>query len=122
MKNYFSTDDASLGSASNGKYYFETYFPIMEKLLEINLLIQKVLYFQGILHNHLNGRVFAIKFICDRINFFIDNLNITSLYKDGILEKIKGFNGKINCPEYNMVLSSEIWCNEMFEYFDFLFK
>ena len=35
-----------------------------------------------------------------------------------MLKKIKGFKGKINCPEYDLICTSDIWCNEMFECID----
>ena len=59
---------------------------------------------------------------CDRVNkkiiVFINDLNVTCPYNGGILKKIKGFKGKIKCPEYNLVCTSETWCNEMFECID----
>ena len=39
-------------------------------------------------------------------------------YQGGKLTKIKGFKGKINCPKYNFICTSDIWCSDMFECID----
>ena len=60
--------------------------------------------------------------ICNRLNkniiVFINDLNVTCPYKGGKLKKVKGFKGEINCPDYNMICTSDIWCNEMFDCID----
>ncbi len=67
-------------------------------------------------------RSICYKMACDRVKkniiVFINDLNVTCPYNGGILKKIKGFKGKIKCPEYNLVCTSETWCNEMFECID----
>ena len=56
---------------------------------------------------------------CDRKNkniiVYVNDLSVVCPTQGGTLKKIKGFKGKINCPEYNMICTSEIWCNEMFD-------
>ena len=37
---------------------------------------------------------------------------------DKIVKNPKGFSGKIKCPPYNIICSSTIWCNELFECID----
>ena len=67
-------------------------------------------------------RSICYKMACDRVKkniiVFINDLNVTCPYNGGILKKIKGFKGKIKCPDYNLVCTSETWCNEMFECID----
>ena len=67
-------------------------------------------------------RSICYKMACDRVNkkiiVFINDLNVTCPYNGGILKKVKGFKGKIKCPDYNLVCTSETWCNEMFECID----
>ena len=56
---------------------------------------------------------------CDRENkqiiVYINDMSVICPFEGGILKKIEGFKGKINCPKYNMICTSEVWCNEMFE-------
>ena len=67
-------------------------------------------------------RSICYKISCDRVNkniiVFINDLNVTCPYNGRILKKVKGFKGKIKCPDYNLVCTSETWCNEMFECID----
>ena len=35
-----------------------------------------------------------------------------------IVENPNGFTGKINCPPYNIICSSTVWCNELFQCID----
>ena len=59
---------------------------------------------------------------CDRKNkniiVYVNDLSVVCPTQGGTLKKIKGFKGKINCPKYNMICTSEIWCNEMFDCID----
>ena len=59
---------------------------------------------------------------CDRKNkqiiVYINDLSVVCPSEGGTLKKIKGFKGKINCPKYNMICTSDIWCNEMFDCID----
>ena len=59
---------------------------------------------------------------CDRKNkkiiVHVNDLSVECPTKGGMLKKIKGFKGKINCPEYDLICTSDIWCNEMFECID----
>ena len=59
---------------------------------------------------------------CDRKNreiiVYVNDLSVICPNEGGTLKRIKGFKGKINCPKYNMVCTSEIWCNEMFDCID----
>ena len=49
---------------------------------------------------------------------YVNDLSVICPNEGGTLKRIKGFKGKINCPKYNMVCTSEIWCNEMFDCID----
>ena len=59
---------------------------------------------------------------CDRdkkqIMISIGNSNIICPRKGGILENPNGFIGQIKCPNYNIICTSEIWCNELFDCID----
>ena len=59
---------------------------------------------------------------CDRENkqiiVYINDMSVVCPFEGGTLKKIKGFKGKINCPKYNMICTSDIWCNDMFECID----
>ena len=59
---------------------------------------------------------------CDRkrkqINVTIGEEIITCPTKGTILRNPKGFFGTIKCPDYNLVCTSEIWCNELFDCID----
>jgi len=67
-------------------------------------------------------RSICYKMECDTENkniiVYVDDLNITCPFSGGVLEKIKGFKGKINCPSYYTMCTSDIWCNDMFECID----
>ena len=131
MANYCPTADAPSDSISDGKYYFETncrygssqyLFPHYGEIIGNRSVCIESSLVPRYSPQPFKWRSICYKVICDRINknliVFINDLNVTCPYKGGILEKIKGFKGKINCPEYNMICTSEIWCNEMFECID----
>ena len=131
MANYCPTADSPFESVSDGKYYFETncrYGSSQYLFSHYGEIIgnRSVCIESSLLPRYspqpFKMRSICYKVICDRINknliVFINDLNITCPYKGGILEKIEGFKGKIKCPEYNMICTSETWCNEMFECID----
>ena len=59
---------------------------------------------------------------CDRKNkniiVYINDLSVVCPTQGGVLKKIKGFKGKINCPKYNLICTSQIFCNDMFDCID----
>ena len=59
---------------------------------------------------------------CDRKNkniiVYVNDLSVVCPNQGGKLTKIKGFKGKINCPKYNFICTSDIWCSDMFECID----
>ena len=129
--NYCPTADSYFKSDYKNKYYFETncrYGATLNLFSHYGEVIgNKSLCFESSLVPRYSPqpykwRSICYKMTCDRANknimVYIDDLNVTCPYSGGILKKIDGFKGTINCPEYNMVCTSEIWCNEMFECID----
>lgn len=129
--NYCPAADTYFESISNNKYYFETncrYGSSQNLFSHYGEIIgnRSICFESSLLPRYspqpYKWRSICYKIICDRMNknviVFINDLNVTCPYKGGILKKIKGFKGQINCPEYNMVCTSEIWCNEMFDCID----
>ena len=129
--NYCPSADAYFDSLSKNTYYFETncrYGSSQNLHTHYGEIIgNRSMCFESSLVPRYSPQPFrwrsvCYKMICDRENknviVFINDLNVTCPYKGGILKKLKGFKGKIKCPEYNMVCTSEIWCNEMFECID----
>ena len=59
---------------------------------------------------------------CDRykkqIKIYIENNEIECPTHGGILEDPPGFSGKIKCPDYNILCTSKIWCNELLDCID----
>ena len=59
---------------------------------------------------------------CDRKNkkviVYVNDLSVVCPTKGGTLKNIKGFKGKINCPDYNLICTSKIWCNDMYDCID----
>ena len=49
------------------------------------------------------------------INVYIKNTVITCPGYDTILSNPNQLKGEIHCPDYNLVCTSSIWCNEMFD-------
>ena len=64
-------------------------------------------------------RAICYPIACDRKNkqiiVYVNDLSVVCPTEGGTLKKIKGFKGKINCPKYNMICTSDIWCNDMFD-------
>ena len=56
---------------------------------------------------------------CDRknkqIKVYISGLTVICPGYETILNQPNGFNGQIKCPDYNLVCTSDIWCNELFD-------
>ena len=67
-------------------------------------------------------RTICYPIYCDRKNkeiiVYVNDLSVVCPYEGGTLKRIKGFKGKINCPKYDMICTSQIWCNEMFDCID----
>ena len=74
-------------------------------------------------HNSLD-ELFSVcyKVQCDRdkkqVKIYIGNSIITCPKNGGILNNPNGFKGQIKCPNYNIICTSEIWCNELFDCID----
>lgn len=56
---------------------------------------------------------------CDRenkkINIYIGDKTIICPGIETILYNPEGLLGEINCPDYNMVCTSEVWCNDLYD-------
>ena len=56
---------------------------------------------------------------CDRSNkqftVYIRERYITCPGNEIIIENPNGFSGEIKCPNYNLICTSEKWCNDMFD-------
>ena len=129
--NYCPAADAYFKSDYKETYYFETncrYGASLNLFSHYGEVIgNKSLCFESSLVPRYSPqphkwRSICYEIKCDRINkniiIFINDLNLTCPYNGGIIKKVKGFKGKINCPDYNLVCTSDIWCNEMFECID----
>ena len=59
------------------------------------------------------------KMTCDRNNkyiiIYIGSNTVTCPGSKTVLSNPSGLNGEINCPDYNMVCTTDIWCNDMFD-------
>ena len=59
------------------------------------------------------------KMTCDRNNkkmlIYIGDNVVTCPGSKCALTNPSGLNGEINCPDYNMVCTTDIWCNDMFD-------
>ena len=129
--NFCPAADSYFESISNNQYYFETncrYGSSQNLFSHYGEIIgnRSICFESSLLPRYspqpYKWRSICYKMICDRINkniiVFINDLNVTCPYQGGIIKKLKGFKGQINCPDYNMVCTSEIWCNEMFDCID----
>ena len=56
---------------------------------------------------------------CDKnkkqTKLLIGNSYITCPTNGSILNNPNGFKGQIKCPDYNLICTSKIWCNELFD-------
>jgi hypothetical protein len=127
--NFCPTADSFFESITQGKFYFENNCRYGAALLPYygeEIGNRSICLESSLIPRYspqpYKWRSICHKVICDRLNknviVFINDLNVTCPFKGGTLKKIKGFKGKINCPPYNMVCTSETWCNEMFECID----
>ena len=59
------------------------------------------------------------KMECDwtnkQIKVYIFDTTIICPGYETVLNQTNGFNGQIKCPDFNMVCTSVIWCNELFD-------
>ena len=66
-----------------------------------------------------NKKTMCYKMSCDKtnkkINVHIGNKVISCPGNKAILKNPNGLNGEINCPDYNLICTSDIWCNDMFD-------
>ena len=64
-------------------------------------------------------KAICYKMSCDKtnkiINVYIGNNVITCTGNKKTLENPNGLKGEINCPDYNLICTSDIWCNDMFD-------
>ena len=62
------------------------------------------------------------KMECDSSNkkiiIYIDSNKITCPGEETVLYNPNGLNGQIKCPNYNLVCTSEVWCNNIFDCID----
>ena len=62
------------------------------------------------------------KMECDKqnkkINVYINDAEVICPGYETILNNPNGLRGKLKCPDYNLVCTSDTWCNEMFECID----
>lgn len=72
--------------------------------------------YQGILDEYYSV---CYKVECDRSSkqykVIIGDKAITCPTRGTTLQNIDGFTGKIKCPDYNIICTSERWCNELFD-------
>ena len=56
---------------------------------------------------------------CDRknkqIKVYILGETVTCPGYETVLNQPNEFNGQVKCPDYNLVCTSEVWCNELFD-------
>ena len=52
------------------------------------------------------------------VQIYIGSSFVTCPKNGGILSNPNGFKGQIKCPNYNIICTSEIWCNELFDCID----
>ena len=52
------------------------------------------------------------------IYVYINNSLIICPKNGTILYNISEYNGTIKCPDYNLICTSDIWCNELFDCID----
>ena len=129
--NYCPAADAYFVSISKNQYYFETncrYGSSQNLSPHYGEVIgNRSICFESSLVPRYSPQPYKLrsicyKAICDRLNkqiiVFINDLNVTCPYNGGVLKKLKGFKGEIRCPDYNMICTSDIWCNEMFDCID----
>ena len=106
----------------NCKYGVNIYEKIGEAIGEYSACFESSLVPQNlnIFLNFNYSICYEIK--CNRekkeIIISIGDKNITCPKYETILTNPNGFTGKLKCPDYNMVCTSEIWCNELFDCID----
>ena len=126
--NYCPVGHDFLRVKSNENYYFSTNCKIGDSL---NLSSQygevignNSLCFESSLIPYYSPQPYKYRSICYKVKcdkknktviVFIDKKNVTCPTNGGTLSKLKDFRGKIKCPPYNLICTSDIWCNEMFE-------
>ena len=53
-----------------------------------------------------------------KIKVYVGNSSFICPGNETILNQPNGFNGEVKCPDYNLICTSKIWCNELFDCID----
>ena len=140
-ENYRYFKDPKIGGLSWANYcpvsqdydyseYNEYYYPNNCKWGEIDLGIQygekigdNSLCFESSLvpensELSLNKKIsicYEMKCTNENIIIHIENNEIICPVNGGIIKNPNGFIGEINCPKYNIICTTDIWCNDAFE-------
>jgi hypothetical protein len=72
--------------------------------------------------NNSNMKSVCYKIACDSskqtFSIYIDSKVVACPGKESVLYNPSGFNGQIKCPDYNLVCTSQTWCNDIFDCID----
>ena len=111
----------SYTSITSNNYYFPDNCRYGNIGNEVEIFGEDSLCFESSINNS------DMKSVCYKIecnptsktfSIYIDSKVVTCPGKETILYNPSGLNGKIKCPDYNLVCTSQTWCNDIFDCID----
>ena len=111
----------SYTSTSDNNYYFPNNCRNGIKVNEGEIIGEDSLCFETSINNS-GMKTVCYKMECDtdskKINIYIGNSIITCPGNETVLYNPNGLKGEINCPNYNLVCTSQVFCNDIFDCID----
>jgi len=111
----------SYAATTNNDYYFPSNCRNGKKVYEEEIINEESLCFESSINNS-DMKSVCYKMECDQIgktfSIYIGTKIITCPGNETVLNNPSGLNGQIKCPNYNLVCTSKVWCNDIFDCID----
>ena len=108
----------SYAATTNNDYYFPSNCRNGKKVYEEEIINEESLCFESSINNS-DMKSVCYKMECDQngktFNIYIGKNIVTCPGNETVLNNPSELNGKIKCPNYNLVCTSKVWCNDIFD-------
>ena len=111
----------SNASTNSNNYYFPSNCKYGNDGNKEEIFGEDSLCFESSINNS-NMKSVCYKIECDssrkEFSIYIDSKVIACPGEESVLTNPSGLNGQIKCPDYNLVCTSQTWCNDIFDCID----
>jgi len=108
----------SYAATTNNDYYFPSNCRNGKSVYEGEIINEDSLCFESSINNS-DMKSVCYKMECDQngktFNIYIGKNIVTCPGNETVLNNPSELNGKIKCPNYNLVCTSKVWCNDIFD-------